>query len=37
MQCKFCGIELNALNLSDVEPNCCGDCCDKELDKILEM
>jgi hypothetical protein len=33
--CIDCGLELNALNISDVENNMCGDCCDKKIDVIL--
>ena len=33
--CKECGTDLNALNLSDVEPGMCNDCCDLALDFIL--
>jgi Zn-finger nucleic acid-binding protein len=35
--CKTCGVKLTALNMSDVEPGMCGECCDNALDEILRI
>lgn len=35
MQCKYgCGIELTALNMSDIEEEACQECADKHLNGI---
>jgi hypothetical protein len=31
-KCKDCGTELNALTLSDVDDNYCGNCADKRIE-----
>lgn len=36
MNCKDCGKELNALNMSDVDDDYCGDCADKRVAKLQE-
>lgn len=33
-KCSVCGIELNAINMSDIEKDKCQDCVDEILDKI---
>ena len=32
--CINCGMELNALNMSDVDPKFCGDCADEIVEKL---
>ena len=36
MNCKECGINLNALNMSDIEQGICTDCVDLTCDFILK-
>jgi len=36
MECKECGKELNALNMSDIEDGMCNDCVDLALNFILK-